>query len=94
MYVALSRITSMDRMYLFRNYSKTAMKKTSSTKKEYQQLRCESKLATLLFMSVSEIAFNITLLNARSLRKNYKDIIKDTHLLGNDVLCFKKPSCK
>ena len=84
----------MDRMYLFRNYSKTAMKKTSSTKKEYQQLRCESKLATLLFMSVSEIAFNITLLNARSLRKNYKDIIKDTHLLGNDVLCFKKPSCK
>ena len=94
MYVALSRITSLDRMYLFRNYSKTAMKKTSSTKKEYQQLRCESKLATLLFMSVSEIAFNITLLNARSLRKNYKDIIKDTHLLGNDVLCFKKPSCK
>ena len=94
MYVALSRITSLDRMYLFRNYSKTAMKKTSSTKKEYQQLRCESKLATLLFMSVSEIAFNITLLNARSLRKNYKDIIKDTHLLGNDVLRFKKPNCK
>ena len=84
----------MDRMYLFRNYSKTAMKKTSSTKKEYQQLRCESKLATLLFMSVSEIAFNITLLNARSLRKNYKDIIKDIYLLGSDVLRFKKPNCK
>ena len=39
-------------------------------------------------MSVSEITFNITLLNALSLRKHYKDIIKDTHLLGNDALCL------
>ena len=43
---------------------------------------------------MSEIAFNITLLNAQSLRKNYKDSIKDKHLLGNDVLRFKKPNCK
>ena len=53
-----------------------------------QRLRCESKLATLPFMSVLEITFNITLLNARSLRKHYKDIMKDTHLLSNDVLCL------
>ena len=39
-------------------------------------------------MSVLEITFNITLLNARSLRKHYKDIMKDTHLLSNDVLCL------
>ena len=86
MYVALSRITSMDRMYLVGNYSKKAIKKNSSAKKKYQRLRCESKLATLPFISVSEITVNITLLNARSLRKHYKDIMKDTHLLGNDVL--------
>ena len=37
---------------------------------------------------MSEITFNITLLNVRSLRKHYKDIMKDTHLLGNGVLCL------
>ena len=88
MYVALSRITNMDRIYLVGNYSKKAMKENSSGKKEYQWLRCESKLSTLPFMSVSEITFNITLLNALSLRKHYKDIIKDTHLLDNDALCL------
>ena len=88
MYVAISRITSMDRMYFIGNYSKKAIKESSSAKKEYQRLQCESKLATLPFLSVSEITFNITLLNVRSLRKHYKDIMKDTHLLGNGVLCL------
>ena len=88
MYVALSRITSMDRMYLVGNYSKKEIKQNSSAKKEYQRLRCESKLATLPFISVSEITLHITLLNVQSLRKHYKDIMKDTHLLGNDVLCL------
>ena len=37
---------------------------------------------------MSEITFNITLLNAQSLRKHYQDIMKDTHLLGNDGLCL------
>ena len=86
MYAALSRITSMDRMHLVGNNSKKAI--NSFAKKKYQRLRCESKLATLPFMSVLEITFNITLLNARSLWKHYKDIVKDTHLLSNDVLCL------
>lgn len=55
---------------------------------KYQRLRCENKLATLPFTSVSEIAFNITLLNARFLRKLYKDIMKDAYLLCNHVLCL------
>ena len=36
MYVALSRITNMDRIYLVENYSKKAIKENSSGKKEYQ----------------------------------------------------------
>ena len=88
MYVALTRITSIVRMYLVTNYSKKAIKENSSAKKEYQRLRRESKLVTLPFISVSEITFNITLLIVRSLRKRYKDIMKDTHLLGNDLLCL------
>ena len=57
---------------------------------KYQRLLCESKLATLPFISVSEIAFNITLLNAQFLRKLYKDIMKDAYLLGNHVLCLTR----
>lgn len=39
-------------------------------------------------LSVSKIAFNITLLNARSCRKHYRDIMEDKHLLDHDVLCL------
>ena len=39
---------------------------------------------------MSEIAFNITLLNAQFLRKLYKDIMKDAYLLGNHVLCLTR----
>ena len=54
----------MNRLYLIRNYSKKAIKENSSAKREYQRLRCESKLVTLPFISVLEITFNITLQNA------------------------------
>ena len=74
--VALSRITSMYRVYLVGTCSEKAIKENSTEKKEYQRLRCESKHVTLPFISVSEITFSITLLNVRSLRKHYKDIMK------------------
>ena len=66
MYVALSRITSLDRMFLIGN---TAVKENSSAKQEYQRLRRENKFTTLPFVSVSEMTLNITLLNTRSLKK-------------------------
>ena len=69
MYVALSRITSLDRMFLIGNYNKTAIKENSSAKQEYQRLRRENKFTTLPFVSVSEMTLNITLLNTRSLKK-------------------------
>ena len=86
MYVSVTWITNMNSMYLLEKYSKKSIKGNSSTKKEYQWLWCECKLTTLLFIWVSEITFNITLLNTRSLRKHCKDIVKDKHLLGNDFL--------
>ena len=88
MYVALSRITSLDRMFLIGNYNKTAIKENSSAKQEYQRLRRENKFTTLPFVSVSEMTLNITLLNTRSLKKHYKDIMKDHHLLDSDILCL------
>ena len=75
-------------MYFIGNYSRKAIIEKCSTKKDYQRLSCESNLATLSFTSLSDTKFNISLLNAQSLRKHYKDIMKDTHLLGNNVLCL------
>ena len=72
MYVALSRITSLDRMFLIGN---TAIKENSSAKQEYQRLRRENKFTTLPFVSVSEMTLNITLLNTRSLKKNITKIL-------------------
>ena len=80
----------MDRMYIIGNYSEKAIKEKSSTKKEYQRFWCRSNLATLSFISISEITFNITLLDAQSLSKHHKDIMKDMHLLCNDVLQIDK----
>ena len=37
MYVALSRITSLDRMFLIGNYNKAAIKENSPAKQEYQR---------------------------------------------------------
>ena len=34
------------------------------------------------------MTLNITLLNTRSLKKHYKDIMKDRHLLDGDILCL------
>ena len=34
------------------------------------------------------MTLNITSLNMRSLRKHYKNIMKEQHLLNNDILCF------
>ena len=39
MYVALSRVTSLDRMFLIGNYNKTTIKENSSAKQEYHRLR-------------------------------------------------------
>ena len=88
MYAGLSRITSMGEMFLIGNYNKTAIKENSSTKQEYQRLRRENKSSILPFASVSEMTLNITLLNTQSLKKHYKDIVKDQHLLDSDILRF------
>ena len=88
MYAGLSRITSMGEMFLIGNYNKTAIKENSSTKQKYQRLRRENKSSILPFVSVSEMTLNITLLNTQSLKKHYKDIVKDQHLLDSDIMRF------
>ena len=79
MYVALSRISKFDNMYLIGKYHRNAIKVNQNAKQEYERLHNESMLTPLLLPQVTSDSLTITLLNTRSLREHSDD---------NDVLCL------
>ena len=88
MYVALSRISKFDNMYLIGKYNRNAIKVNQNAKQEYERLHNESMLTPLLLPQVTSDSLTITLLNIRSLRKHSDDILNDIALVNNDVLCL------
>ena len=88
MYVALSRVTSMDKLYLKGKYSKTALKVNVSARKEYERLRAESLFKPQSKYAVTETSFTIVLLNTVSLKKHFVDIAVDNRLTDSDLLCL------
>ena len=88
MYVALSRISKFDNMYLIGKYHQNAIKVNQNAKQEYERLHNESMLTSLLLPQVTSDSLTITLLNTRSLRKHSDDILNDIALVNNDVLCL------
>ena len=88
MYVALSRVTSMNKLYLIGKYNKTALKVNVGAKIEYERLRNESLFKSQSNIAVSGTTLTISLLNVRSLKAHVLDIAKDNRLLDNDILCL------
>ena len=88
-YVALSRISSMNKMYLIGSYNKTTLKVNESAKKQYEKLRSEGLFKSQSHHSVTETSITVTLLNTRSLKLHALDIAKDDRLLDNDILRVK-----
>ena len=80
-YVALSRITSINELYLIEKYTKAALKVNESAKKEYEKLRTES-------------SSTISLLNTRSFKTHFRDILLEKHLLDNDISCLTETQLK
>ena len=80
-YVALSRITSINELYLIEKYTKAALKVNESAKKEYEKLRTES-------------ASTISLLNTRSFKTHFRDFLLEKHLLENDISCLTEIQLK
>ena len=93
-YVALSRISSMNKMYLIGSYNKAALKVNESAKKEYEILRSEGLLKSQSHLAVIQTSITITLLNTRSLKLHVPDIAMDDRLLGNDILCLTGTQCE
>ena len=80
-YVALTKLSSMNKMYLIESYNRAALKVNESTKKEYERFRSEG-----LFKSQSHLAVILKL--------HVLDIAMDDPLLHNDILCLTETQCE
>ena len=93
-YVALNRISSMNKMYLIGSYNETALKVNESAKKDYKRLRSEGLCKSQSYLAVTETSTTITLLNTRSMKLKFLDIAMDYSLLDNDILCLTETQCE
>ena len=89
MYVALSRVTSLNGLFLIDDYSRSAIRADPKAAREYEILRQEYPVEPIEDCDlVSDSTLTITLLNTRSLRKHAIDIVHDNILMDSDVICL------
>ena len=89
MYVALSRVTSLNGLFLTGEYKSSAIKADTRASQEYERMRRECEIEPLYNAdSISEATLTVTLLNTRSLHRHAVDISHDQVLLNTDVLCL------
>ena len=89
MYVALSRVTSLDGLYLIDGFNADAIVADSRATKEYELLRKEHPMKPIQnCKEMSTDSLTVCLLNTRSLSKHAKDIKSDSFIMQCDVLCL------
>ena len=91
MYVALSRVTSLKKLYLIGNVSTNAIKVNKDVSKEYQRLREQSMFkpsAPIEVASVPPDHLRICLVNVRSLNKHAQDLSTYKTLMCSDIICL------
>ena len=77
MYIALSRITSINELYLIGKYNKVNLKVNESANREYKSLRTESCFKSHTQNRVTESVITISLLNTRSFKTHFRDILME-----------------
>ena len=88
MYVAISRITNINNLFLIGEYSRNAFKVNTDATTEYNRLRCDSAFEYCENIAVNECSITVTLLNTRSLKKHAIEIAKESCLMESDILCL------
>lgn len=88
MYVALSRITKFDKLFLTGHFNSRAVKANEYAHKEYCRLRKDSMFEPGSTAVSEEGSLTILLLNVRSLKKHAIDIMHDSRIKYFDVLCL------
>ena len=86
-YVALSRATSLNGLYILGKVESKHIKTNPKVLSEYQRLN-DSLVSDENVLHDSCNVFTISLLNVRSLRKHSIDIKHDSKLFNSDVLAF------
>ena len=84
-YVALSRATSFNGLYLTGTFKYTAIKPDPSALQEYEHMRTEFPIQPLYNDGLVS-SDTLTILNTRPLHRNAFDIAHDKELLNTDVL--------
>ena len=87
MYVALSRVTSLDGLYLIGEYNSSAIKADPRATIEYKTMRKDYAMKSIDTCSTElPCSLTISLLNTRSLKKHATDINADKSLKDCDIL--------
>lgn len=88
MYVALSRVRSLEGLYLTGTFKRSAIKADTRATEQYNYMREHSKLKSIDTDKLSDNSIIITLLNTRSYNKHKDDIKSDHILMESDVMCL------
>ena len=88
MYVALSRVTSLDGLFLTGEFKSSAIKSDPRAFQEYERMKKECPVEPLSAAVVSSSNLTISLLNTRSLNRHAIDIAHEQRLLNTDILCL------
>ena len=89
MYVAMSRVKSMEGLHFTGQFRRNAFNCNTKVNEEYARLRTkEQQLTKLADSSQNNYSLHITLLNVRSLRRHAVDIYHDEFLYKIDILCL------
>ena len=70
MHIALSRITSINELYLIGKYNKAALKVNESAERQYERLKAESCFKSQTQNRVTESTITTSLLNTCSFKRH------------------------
>ena len=87
-YVALSRVTSLDGLYVLGYFSVKSIRADPRALNEYNRMRTERSFYDSESEDLNDSSLTISLLNTRSLNKHLIDIAHDERRLKNDVICL------
>ena len=85
-YVALSRVKEINSLFI-RNLNESKIHMDCRVKEEMERLNADMKLETIID-HLNQDCFTMLIHNVRSLRKHFKDAIKDCELLHPDIIVY------
>ena len=86
MYVALTRVTNIQGLFLTGSFKQDFIKANESATQEYDRLHNEALFIPPIVRSALPTTLSVALLNTRSLKTHAADIASDWRLMNNDML--------